>query len=90
MFLNAGLGLLGIYTQVGWLLSRFGKKTSDYPLHLHVLPFLFYILYTFLLRQAVLDLAGARENEQKRNTVENIYVGCSVAVSIVFYYLERR
>ncbi|HBA59426.1 MAG TPA: hypothetical protein DCZ92_01110 [Elusimicrobia bacterium] len=90
MFINAGLGLLGIYTQVGWLLSRFGKKMVDYPFHLHVLPFLYYILYTFLLRQALLDLAGARENEQKRNTVENIYVGCSVAVSIVFYYLGGR
>ncbi len=56
MFINAGLGLLGIYSQIGWLLSRFGRRISDYPLYVHVIPFLYFVLYTFLLRHAVLDI----------------------------------
>ena len=90
MFINAGLGLLGIYTQVGWLLSRFGRRIGDYPLYLHVTPFLYFVLYTFLLRHALLDLFGAREDERKSRTVGNLYIAFSVAASLGCYYLERR
>jgi len=87
MFINAGLGLLAIYTQVDWLLSLFGKDLRSYPLHINVVPFLYYVLYTFLLRQALLDLAGAREDEERRRAVENFYVGGSVALSLAAYFL---
>lgn len=87
MFINAGLGLLGIYTQVDWLLSLFGKDLGSYPLYINVVPFLYYILYTFLLRQALLDLAGAREDEERKHTVENLYVGGSVALSLAAFFL---
>ena len=81
MFINAGLGALAIYTQIGWLLSLFGKNIADYPLPLHVTPFLYYVLYTYLLRQALLDLAGAREDEVRRRQVDNAYVALSVILS---------
>ena len=29
MFINAILGIFGIYSQIGWLLSIFGKQISD-------------------------------------------------------------
>jgi hypothetical protein len=87
MFINAGLGLLAIYTQVDWLLSLFGKDLRAYPLHINVIPFLYYVLYTFLLRQALLDLAGAREDEERRRTVDNLYVGGSVALSLAAFFL---
>lgn len=90
MFINSGLGLLGIYAQVGWLLSRFGRKIGDYPLYVHVTPFLYYVLYTFLLRNALLDIFAARENEQRRNAVDNLYIAFSVASSLVCYFLERH
>src|SRR5262245_2065722 len=41
MFINAFLGLLGIYSQIGWLLSFFGKKIGDYPFYVHAIPFLY-------------------------------------------------
>ena len=90
MFINAGLGILGIYTQIGWILSLFGKKIGDYPVHVHVIPFLYFILYTFLLHQAVLDITHSRTEGQKKNRVEFGYIAVSVAVYLVSWYLGRR
>ena len=89
MFINAGLGALGIYTQMGWLLTLFGKDIGGYPFIRHVVPFLYYVLYTFLLRQALLDIANARNDERRRRLVENGYVGLSLAASAVCFILER-
>ena len=90
MFINAGLGLLGIYSQIGWLLSFFGKKAGDYPVYVHVIPFLYFVLYTFLIRHAVLDLLKVREDGIRKKTVERVYVTMSVAVYVISYFLETR
>ena len=89
MFINAALGLLGIYSQIGWLLSFFGKKIGDYPVYVHVVPFLYFVLYTFLLRHAVLDLTQSREDADKKKRVEYGYIAVSIAVYLVSYCLER-
>lgn len=88
MFINAGLGLLGIYSQMTWLLSLFGKRVADYPVYVHVIPFLYFVLYTFLIRHAVLDILGAREDDTKRRRVEYGYVGASVVVYLLAHFLE--
>lgn len=90
MFINAGLGLLGIYSQIGWLLSLFGKKVGDFPVHIHVIPFLYFVLYTFLIRNAVLDLMRAREDDIRKKRVEYVYIAASVAVYTISHFLERR
>jgi hypothetical protein len=90
MFINAGLGVLAIYSQIGWLLSLFGKDVADYPLHRHVIPFLYFVLYTFLVRHAVLDLMKVREDGVRRKVVEYGYVALSVALYVVSYYLHGR
>ncbi len=90
MFINAALGLFGIYTQIGWLLSLFGKKIENYPLHVHVIPFLYFVLYTFLLRHAVLDITRSREDSTKQNRVEYGYIVVLVAIYSISYYLERQ
>jgi len=90
MFINAWLGLLGIYSQIDWILSLFGKKAGDYPLYVHVVPFLYFILYTFLLRHAVLDLFRAREDAKKRKRIEHAYVAISAAIYVVSYFLETH
>jgi hypothetical protein len=86
LFINTALGFLGIYSQIGWLLSLWGKKAGDYPWYVHVIPFLYFVLYTFLLRHAILDMAGVRENETRRKIVEFSYVAATVAV----YLLARH
>jgi hypothetical protein len=86
MFINAALGLFGIYSQIGWLLSYFGKSISDYPLYVHVIPFLYFVLYTFLIRQMVLDVTRSRESDKKKTRVEYGYIAVSVAAYMFFYY----
>ncbi len=85
MFINAALGLVGIYTQIGWILSLFDKEIRDYPMHIHVIPFLYFMLYTFLLRQAVLDITHSREDDGKRKRVEYGYVAVLVLSYAISY-----
>ena len=80
MLINATLGLVGIYSQIGWILARFGKHIDDYPWYVHVTPFVYYVLYTFLLRQLMLDVTGSRDNPSRRTWVNNAYVLISLLV----------
>ena len=82
MFLNAALGLLGIYAEIRWLLAKFGRDIDDYPWTVHAIPFLYYVLYTFLLRQLVLDLAGARANPERKAWADRLYVALSVTLYV--------
>ncbi len=88
MLINAALGIYGISIEVGWILALFGKKISDYPWYVHVVPFTYYVLYTFLLRQAVLDISGAREDEQRRKRVEQGYVWGSLGVYSLMHLMS--
>lgn len=81
MFINAALGVYGIYCEMRWLLGLVGKSPADYPWYVHVIPVTYFILYTFLLRQFVLDLTGVRDSPNKRLWVEWGYV----LISIAFY-----
>ncbi|OGT69874.1 MAG: hypothetical protein A3H44_14325 [Gammaproteobacteria bacterium RIFCSPLOWO2_02_FULL_57_10] len=85
MFINAALGLIGITVEIDWLLSLYGRTVDSYPIYVHVIPFLYYILYTFLLRQAVLDLTRSRDNEARRKRVEQVYVVGSLVVYLGIY-----
>ncbi len=90
MFINAALGLLGIYSQIAWLLSLVGRRASDYPAYVHVIPFLYFVFYTFLLRHAMTDLTRSRDNPTRKAVVERAYVVVSVLVYVGAYYLEHR
>lgn len=81
MFVNAALGLFGIWCEIDWLLGLFGKHAADYPWYVHVIPFLYYVLYTFLVWQMVLDWTNASESPQREKTVKTAYV----VVSLVLY-----
>ncbi len=87
MFINAALGLYGISVEIDWLLSLFGRHVADYPWYRHVVPFLYYVLYTFLLRQAVLDLAGARGDADRQRRVNRIYGWGSLALYTVLWWV---
>ena len=78
MFINAVLGLFGIYAQINILLSWFGKQASDYSVAVHAIPFFYYVLYTFLLHQMLLDITKSRSNPTRRRIVDGLYVGGSV------------
>ena len=80
MFANAAIGLYGIWCEIGWILGWFGKTLSDFGWERHAIPFLYYVLYTFLLRQLVLDLFRAREDPARRQRIEIAYIVVSVLV----------
>ena len=82
MFINAALGILGIYSQIGWILARFGKSIDNYPWYVSITPFLYYVLYTFLLRQFLLDVTSSRDNPTRKVWVNNGYVIVSLAVYV--------
>jgi hypothetical protein len=86
MFINAGLGFLGIYTQMGWILSLFGKDISTYPIYIHLTPFLYFVLYTFLLRQALIDILGVRDNPERLQRVNYIYLYGSAGFYLLSYF----
>jgi hypothetical protein len=88
MFINAGLGLLGIVSQINWLLSLFGKHVADYPAYVHIIPVLYFVLYTFLIRHAVVDLFGVRDDEAKRSKAELGYIGATLAFYLFTHMLE--
>lgn len=89
MFINAALGLFGIYAQIDWILSAFGKSAKDFPPTVHVIPFLYYVLYTFLLYQLVLQVSGAHKNPHRKKLVEIIYVAASLTVYSWLYFNHR-
>lgn len=88
MFLNALFGILGIYAQVGWLLSLFDRDISAYPLTVHVTPFLYFVLYSFLVRRAVIDLTNSQDDPVRRKTMENRYIGITLGINVVCIGLQ--
>ena len=80
MLANAALGILGIHAQIGWILARFGKRIDDYPWQVHVIPFLYYVLYTFLLRQFLIDVTRSRNDPRRKALVDTTYVVFSLLV----------
>lgn len=91
MFINAALGFIGIYSQLNWLLSSlFGTKIGDYPVSVHVIPFMYFVFYTFLIRQAVLDITGARDHEDRKKLVEGGYIVISVVIYMIIYFVAKQ
>ena len=86
MFINAGLGLFGIYAEINYFLSWFGRSASDYTYARQAIPFLYYVMYTFLLRQGLLDLTGSRDRPERRRTVEAAYVAVSLLIYGALYF----
>jgi len=87
MFINAGLGLFGIYAQIDLILSWFGKQASDFSPFVHAIPFFYYVLYTFLIHQMVLDLTRSRGDSARRRVIDALYIAISL---LVYGYLWTR
>lgn len=83
MIINAALGLFGIYAQIDWILSAFGRRASDYSIAVHAIPFFYYVLYTFLLHQMVLDVFKVRGDPRRRRITDVLYI----AISLLIYGL---
>jgi len=87
IFINAGLGLFGILAQIDWLLALFDRSVDDYPIRVHAVPVVYYVLYTFLLRQALLDLFKVSQFPERTQKVASGYIGVSLMVYGSLYLL---
>ncbi len=87
MLVNALLGVLGLYGEIGALLSLRGKDINSYPLYIHFIPFMYYVLYTFLLRQIFIDISGSWGDERRADKVSYIYVALSIGASSLAFFL---
>ena len=90
MLINAALGLYGIYAQIDWILAIFDKSVDAFPWYVHVIPFLYYVLYTFLLYRFVLFVAGADRDPRRRRVIEWAYVVVSLVVYTIVMVLQNR
>lgn len=88
LFINSALGLFGIYAEIDWILSLFDKQVQDYPASKHIIPFLYYILYTFLIRQIFLDFFNAREDANRERIVNRAYVILSLIIYSALYLIQ--
>ena len=77
-----------IYTQIDRILSLFGKKASDYPIYVHVIPTFYFILYTFLIHHAILDLVKVREDNTRKKRIESIYVTIFMAIYVISFLVK--
>jgi len=84
MFLKALFGLLRIGVQVGWLaVESFRPRQQHLPTKCVCHPFLFFVLYTFLMRRAVLDLINSLDDPARRKTMKKRYNSVTLAVNAV-------
>jgi hypothetical protein len=90
MIVNALLGLIGIYAQVGWMLSLWGKNIDHYPYYIHIVPMSYFVLYTFLLRQAVLDIFGARDDVERSDRLSWTMVIVWLMVDLALLRWQER
>lgn len=87
MFINSFLGFVGIYTQMGWILEFFGKDIDSYPFHVHIIPFFYFVLYTFLLRRAFLSITNS-ESTEDQGQVDFVYVILLLGGYLLSYFLR--
>jgi hypothetical protein len=84
MLLNAAIGI----TAFSWLLDRllmlFGKRYNDYPLSVHIIPMTYIVIYTFLIRQAILDITDSRHDINKKQRTED---ACATIFTMIIFYL---
>ena len=85
MFINAILGIFGIYSELRVVLRYFDKAIEDYAWYLHFIPFAYYVLYTFLLYQLVLFIFRVDLHPERKKNVETGYIVFSLLIYLGIY-----
>lgn len=89
MLINAALGIFGLYSEVGILLSFADKNIGSFPFYIHVIPFMYYVLYTFLLRQLFLEVTGSRDDEVKSKKINQFYLVFSLITYCTIFVIGK-
>ena len=86
MFINSALGVFGIYCELKWVLNYSGKHITEFAWSDHIIPSVYYILYTFLIHQAALHFSGSNDNLKRKQRVEVAYIGLSIIIYLAIYF----
>lgn len=81
IFVNGFLGIVGVVKELDILLYYFGKDFHSFSAIVHVAPIIYYVFFTFLIRQAAIDFCNARNKFERERLVNIVYV----LVSLLFY-----
>lgn len=87
MFINAGIGIFGIYSELTIILKKLDKNIADYSLFAHAMPFTYYVMITFLIYRTVISFSGAEDNPARKKIVEIAYIGISLAIYLFIFNL---
>lgn len=82
LFINSALGILGIMAALDWILFLFGTSTDHYSAQAHIIPAIYYVLYTFLLRRAILHLFHAEDGTRKKHIIDGLYIAGSLLLYV--------
>ena len=89
MAVNGALSIFAMYSDVNSLLYHFGVSMSDYHWYVHIMPFTYIVMFTFLPRQVLLEIAHAREDEQRKERVSRRYAWGTFAFHTVLLIWGR-
>jgi hypothetical protein len=91
MLIGALIWALQIYSWLELIWSSLINETWYYktfasmPLYYHIVPGLYFIMYTFLLKNAMIDLIWARNNPERSNIANwTFYI-----ISLLFFLLPK-
>lgn len=80
LLIDSVLGVFGIIAQLSWILAAFDKSMSDYPFERHIIPAIYYVLYTFLLHRAILDFGNGGGDPARAAMLNRFYFVASVLI----------
>ncbi|MCF7835225.1 hypothetical protein K9M48_04215 [Candidatus Gracilibacteria bacterium] len=88
MFINALIGIFGIYAWMGDILSLFDKNIDNFSRQYHIVPGVFFVIYTFLLRHALIDLSQSlfskKYGKEYGEKIGNgFFIGLGIASSLI-------
>ncbi|MFZ2151459.1 MAG: hypothetical protein WAU85_05440 [Candidatus Absconditicoccaceae bacterium] len=56
MFITSLIGISSIYSQLSNILKYFDKNINEFSWIYHIIPGIYFILFSFLLRRALVDI----------------------------------
>lgn len=85
IFINSAIGIFGIYNELRIVFHYFDKDISDFAWYVHVIPFTYYIMYTFLIYQTILLLGRADKSTTRRTIIEVAYALFTLGIYYAIY-----
>lgn len=88
LFKNTLIGIIGIWFELGLILTLMGKDIYDYPFYCHIIPIWFYAIYISVIRINRIDRANARRDKKQKVKIENKITRRTLVVHAIFFVIS--